>query len=291
MVNMIKALTIILISLFTCNCLIAQDTIFVSQTAKSYIIFDEEIAFADFDTDKFYGNYAQNTVILQAKEDLLDSKPSNIIVKHGTQIFKGIVIVKNEISSSQYFNDYRKEIINEIKNKELIAPLPEFNKGEISSLMDQEVKKEEKVILDEEITLKMKRVLQIKTEEKLLGDFSSDHLVSIDVLRNDSKVTYLKIRFENRSSVKYLIDKVDFDFREKGKTNSTMDIHNFNLKCVGYNNVNTIEGNSVEYLVYAIPLFSTNKGELHVLIRQLNGTRSIDIAIPVKELHTAKFIN
>lgn len=285
---MVKKIFLFLVLISTLNAF-SQDTIFVSKKAKTYVIFDEEISFADFETELFYGNYAQNTVMLQAKEDSSLMNTSNIIIKHGNNIFKGILFIKNVLKPSEYFYDYRKEIIEEKKKKEDIIPVVELERGEISTI--SETAFEDKVLLNDEISLKMKTVLSLKQEEKLLGDFSSDHLVSIDVIRNDSKVTYLKIRFENRSSAKYIIDKVDFDFKEKGKSNSTLDIQNFNMKCIAYNNVKFIEGNSTEYLVYAIPIFSTSKGELHVLIRQLNGTRSIDISIPVKELHTAKYIN
>ena len=278
---MVRKLTLALIIL-SIHSLFAQTEIYVNNDNKTFIVFGEEPIDINTNWQKFKAEIHGKSVSFQTI--VPRTTPTSALIQFADSTFSVMLVYKADMNSSEYFIDLTPKTTKTVVKEEKIEPVIE--KGEIGALnLKDEVKK---TTLDSDMKEKLIRFGKVESDQKYsdIGIYDKAYLITLDAIRNDEKATYIRLKFQNKSSYVYSIKSVNFQYLEKGKGNSVSGVDTKGDKeCVGYNNVNEIPAKSTEILSYAIPIYSTSsKGELHILLRDHNGTRSIDLTIPISRI-------
>ena len=238
----------------------AQDTIYVSHRAKSYLLFDKPVTLADVGNPLFYQVQIEgNSVLMVATKDSVMNTPFYAVV--GGEPFTAQLAYR---TNPEAFYDFR----NRSHRKEglYISQMPE------------------KQVLTRLQGLASYRELNYATKQE---DGIRFRLVG---LMHDLSTTYLKFKVENRTSLVYQTSFVGFEQHKryrKGLLAKEQQAH-FPLEPRAQWQVEKVLPYSEHYLYYALPLQVLERKEaLIATLRESSGSRSVSLKIPARLLRRA----
>ena len=252
---MIKYSSLILYALLASAYCFGQDTIYVSDQAKSYLLFDEVVSLADIGNPMRYeARIEGKSVMVIAKKDSVAPTPFYAVV--GGKPFQGILIFQ---SHPQAFYDFRKDVIE--------------NKNSVDSEIEKRFK-----VLEEQTDL-------LYTGNKVHG--ISFRLVGI---LHDHQATYLKFRVKNHTSVVYQTEFVDFERLKKYKKGffAKSQVAHFPISDAERWRSSEILPYSSGYLYYVLPLQALERKEyVMATLREKGARRSVSLKLPYQLIKRA----
>lgn len=242
------------------------DTIGVSTSIQTYVVFPAAIEYFFLGSEEFVGDHEDVTLVLQAVTD--KAKTTSLLVKYGGEFYHGNVrfIGKPE----KTFIDMRKAAV--------IPSLESVKKVERDSTKTLEINVTEKR-LDEIMS-------DPKPQYKSKAVKDESLAVTLTNMRRDNDYLYFKFLFINSSRRDYVLDLVEFQYRDPLGSKPSKDGYDLkNVKAVVSTRLDEVRAKQKLYLGYAIPLFNlSRKGDLKVVFREKNGTRQLEMIITYLEI-------
>lgn len=249
------------------------DTVFVSTSITTVLIFPKDVILFDIGSEDFGGQ--KNTNLLRLKAVSEDVPPTNVLVKYGDDIFHGTLAYKAK--PKQTFIDFRKTQSTSLPNSARISK-------------QDSIKNLEKEICQKRLNLLMSdkkiayRTLSVMNEQ--LG-------LALTNMRTDGDNVFLKFLVVNSSKLDYDIDFAEFIYRDP-LTNRDIKggYDRKNVYPIVQTDVKDIEAKKEQFIGYAIPRFAlSRKGELQFVLREKSGSRILEITIPFIEILDAEALN
>ena len=239
---------------------VAQDTIYVSHQAKSYLLFDEPVTLADVGNPTLFQVQIEgNSVLTVATQDSVASTPFYAVV--GGEPFTARLQFH---SQPKAFYDFRKHTLRQGS--------------------DLQYQTSEKQVLERLQKLASYQDLNYATTREGGIRF---RLVG---LMHDLSTTYLKFKVENRTSLVYETGFVGFEQHKryrKGLFAKEQQAH-FPLEPRAQWQIEKVMPYSERYLYYALPLQTLERKEVLIAtLRESNSTRSVSLKIPARLLRRA----
>lgn len=237
------------------------DTVFVSDTETTYLIFPEEVQLVDIGrTGDYYARIEGKSVFLKARSKA--SGPTNLFVRFGEAYYTARIVFALLPVQSLY--DFNKQ------------PNP-GQQSPGSSLAAA-------VILDK----------LVQQEAGMQGKSLRQHArhgmnLRLTHLQNDRQQLLLGMHLANSSSINYRLDFVGFSFQEKrGKLFSRNNSYRKEVRPIAEIVPQHIPALEEGLLYYALPLFAmTRRGRLEILIREQEGARLLRIRVPARLINKA----
>ncbi|MEK6482437.1 hypothetical protein WJR50_33185 [Catalinimonas sp. 4WD22] len=233
----------------------SQDTIYVSDQAKSYLLFDEAVSLADIGNPmRFQAGIEGNAVMLIAKKDSVPPTPFYAVV--GDQPFQGVLIFQ---SHPQAFYDFRKKSSNH----------------------------EKRIAFEKEERLEF---LQEQTDLHYTGN--KEHGISFRLvgILHDHQDTYLKFRVKNHTSVVYQTEFIGFERLKKYKKGffAKTQVAHFPITEAEAWQIQDILPYSSGHLFYVLPLQALERREsIIATLREKGARRSISLKLPYQSFKRA----
>ena len=230
---------------------IAQDTIYVSHQAKSYLLFDEPVTLADVGNPALYQAQIEgSSVLVVASADSVAGTPFYAVV--GGKPFTARLLFR---SHPQAFYDFRSE-----------GGQHEATKLGVPA--GQVLERLQKLSSFSDLNYAAARENGIRF--RLVG------------LVHDLSTTYLKFKVENRTSLLYRTDFIGFERLKRYKKGffAKDKEARFPLEPVAQWQVAKILPYSESYLYYALPMQSLERKEAIIAtLRESGSTRSVSLKI------------
>ena len=242
-----------------------NDTIFVSDTETTYLLFPEKVELVDIGkAGEYAARIEGESVFLKALKS--QASQTSLLVRYGKQYYHAKLIFTNQPEKNLY----------------------EIRSAAKSTLEAEEGKQEEEVkfgsIRD--------RLEKVKSLEGRKGMKYSRHSLTVRTthLQNDSMATYLGFTLKNNSSIDYKIDFIGFSLSEKkGRRFSRNNLFKKELLPFTSDAPAVVHGGEEEKLFYALPLYAmASRGKLQIQIREKNGSRVLRLSIPARLINNAK---
>lgn len=257
---------------------ISVDTVWASTDFTTILVFPDEVGSYDIGSDGF-GAEKINSKSIKVKAALASSAPTNILVSYGEKIYHATLAYKAK--PAQLYIDF-----SQIAAKD-IPQVPNENR----------TKKSQDSLRNLEHDIAEKRLNNVlsapKATYKTIVNSNESIYLSLFGMESDNDNLYLKLLFLNKSKLQYAIDFIEFAYREpleEGSTKGGYDTKN--VYPVVTNKIDLIYQKDERYLGYAIPRFAlSKKGELLIIVREKNGSRSLKLTIPYSTILECKSIN
>lgn len=269
MSNKMKVILTILLFITSLHFALAQvkvDTIYVSNSYTSTIVFDKDIEFYDIGNNNYGGEIKGNSLFIKAKSQLQNS--TTLLIKYGNDFYNAII--KFQSVPSQTFYDFRLSAKPSLKTND-----NDVESTETSNELDV-------VKVDQEL---IKKTVDLPIAYKTLGQVKNKMLFSLQNIESTGNEMMVKILIKNLSQFDYEIDFTKFEFQEKkgGLTNKSKRIKTTNLEPLWQSNQNIVKKYEELELYFILPKYTTNFiGKLKVGVWEKNGGRTIEILIPSK---------
>ncbi len=235
---------------------LAQDTIYVSDQAKSYLLFDAPITLADVGNPNLYQAQIEgNSIFLVASKDSVADTPFYAVVDG--QPFTARLCFD---ARPQAFYDFRK--------------LTDSGRSGAST---------------EGTATKFRRLASQPDLNYASHQKSGIHFQLVGLM-HDLHVTYLKFKVENTTSLHYETDFVGFERQKRYKKSFWAKVKEayFPVEPVAGQYINPVFPYSEGYLYYALPLQALKSGEaITATLREKAGSRSVTLKIPARMLRKA----
>ncbi|MDF9796265.1 hypothetical protein OKW21_001528 [Catalinimonas alkaloidigena] len=232
----------------------SQDTIYVSNQSKSYLLFDEAVSLADIGNPMlFQASIEGKAIMVIAKKDSVPPTPFYAVV--GDQPFQGVLIFH---SHPQVFYDFRKDVTEHEKS------------------IGNEIEKRFKV-LNEQADLFYVGNKADGISFKLVG------------ILHDHQATYLKFRVKNHTSVIYHTEFIGFERLKKYKKGlfAKMQVAHFPIAAEGWQ-IKEILPYSSANLYYVLPLQALERKEsIIATLREKAARRSVPLKLPYQLIKRA----
>ena len=240
----------------------AQDTIYVSNHAKSYLLFDEEVSLADVGNPSLYQAQIEgNSVLVVATEDSVADTPFYAVV--GGKPFTARLLFRQ---NPEAFYDFRSA-----------------NAGNSPSVSGGTLVASEQTLT---------RLQSLRTEGDLNYATERENGIRFRLvgLMHDLTTTYLKFKVENSTSLIYQTDFIGFErlkryrkgFFAKGQQ------ARFPLEPVAEWQISSVLPYLESYLYCAIPLQSLERKEAIIAtLREQGSTRSVSLKISSRLIRKA----
>ena len=239
---------------------VAQDTIYVSHQAKSYLLFDEPVTLADVGNPTLFQVQIEgNSVLMVATQDSVASAPFYAVV--GGEPFTARLHFH---SHPQAFYDFRQHHHHQSDAYQHRAS--------------------EKNVLT--------RLQKLASYQDLNYASTRENGIWLRLvgLMHDLSTTYLKFWIENRTSLVYQTDVIGFEQRKryrKGLFAKEQQAH-FPLEPRAQWQIEKVMPYSEHYLYYALPLQTLERKEaLIATLRESSGSRTVSLKIPARLLRRA----
>jgi hypothetical protein len=248
-----------------------KDTIFVSSSKNTYVVFNSEVTFLDLGTKDFVGLMDGKSVILKAVKD--SPIPTSVFIKYGPEekIYHGTIVFMENPATT--FVDFRSEDLPTVINS---------TRGI----------KPDSMSLDQKIIERRIGILEGSTKEKYkeIGEKHDNIIFSLSDMMRDQDYLYIKILLVNKSKLDYKIDFMDFSYHTPRNNRSFQDKDEIKPTVIkGSNDIKIVKSHSEAYLIYCLPKYVlTQEGFLNSSIREKDGARTFSISIKYKELMSAK---
>ena len=243
------------------------DTIYVSNTENTYLLFPEKVELVDIGRlGAFAARIEGECVFLKALTS--QAVQTSFLVRYGKQYLIGKLV----------YTESPKKILYDFRgNTSPPATSEEKKRDEANSAAIEER-------LEAIKTQKGRRIISAKSQHGLK--------VGITHLQNDRKATYLGISLKNYSSIDYKIDFVGFTLVEKrGRRFSRNNRIRKELFPYASSSQTVIKAGEEGILFYALPLYALNsRGKLQIKIREKNGARVLRISIPSRKINHAQIL-
>lgn len=258
--------------------LVHLDTIYATTSRTTSLIFPARITIYDIGSEDFGGIKEDNLLLLKAAHD--SATPTSLIIKYGTDIYHGTLAYSS--NPAHLFIDFSKlqtEAIPQLPNETRIA-----KDDSVKSLDEKISEKRLSIILSDPKSYYKNNAVKDPKERIAL---------TLTDLRTDENNVYLKLLLINESKLDYQIDFVEFVYQnplDQRDLKGAFDRKNVYQNA--YNKIDFVKGKDQRHLGYSIPRYTLGrKGELLVIVREKNGSRSIALSIPFSLILEAKPIN
>ncbi|WPP51843.1 hypothetical protein [Catalinimonas niigatensis] len=252
---MIKYSSLIFYTLLTSAYCFGQDTIYVSDQSKSYLLFDEVVSLADIGNPMHYeARIEGRSVMVIAKEDSVAPTPFYAVV--GGKPFQGVLIFQ---SHPQAFFDFRKDV-------------SESGMSEGSEIE--------------------KRFKALKEQADLFYVGNKEHSITFRLvgILHDHQATYLKFEVKNHTSVVYRTEFVGFERLKKYKKGifAKTQMSHFPIMDAEDWQTSDILPYSTGYLHYKLPLQALERSESVIAtLREKGARRSVSLKLPYQLIKRA----
>jgi len=230
---------------------LAQDTIYVSHQAKSYLLFDEIVSLADVGNPSLYQAQIEgNSILVVAKQDSVPDTPFYAVV--GGKPFTGRLAF---CPYPEAFYDFRERSNSSTSPNHSVS--------------------------DEEVLTRLKS-LQSQQELNYVSSRKNGIGFTLIGIVHDFSTTYLKFKVDNRTSLVYQTDFIGFERLKRYKKGffAKEKEASFPLDPLAEWNTEAILPYSEKYLYYAIPVQSLdNKETILVTLREKGHGRSVSLKI------------
>ena len=245
------------------------DTIYVSNTENTYLLFPEEVNLVDIGrTGAFAARIEGECVFLKALTS--QSVQTSFLVRYGKQYM--IAKLVNSNSPKKILYDFR---------------------GNTSPPVDSGVEKKEEKVEHKAAAEGLETIKEQKGRK--ITPVKSQHGLKVGIthLQNDREATYLGIFLRNNSSIDYKIDFVGFALVEKrGRRFSRNNRVQKELIPFASNGPTVIQAGEEEVLFYALPLYAmSSRGKLQIQIREKRGARILRLSIPSRKINNAQILD
>lgn len=239
-----------------------QDTIYVSNQAKSYLLFDAPVSLADVGNPTLYQAQIEgNSVLIVATEDSVAGTPFYAVV--GNQPFTAWLIFRPH---PEAFYDFRP-----------------INANKLSSTSDKTL------VSSDQIHTRLQG-LQSDADLNYVTARQGDIRFRLVGLMHDLSTTYLKFKVENHTSLIYQTDFIGFERLKrykKGFFAKDQEAH-FPLDPVAEWQVEKVLPYSESYLYYALPMQSLERKEAIIAtLREKGSSRSVSLKISSRLIRRA----
>ena len=245
----------LIVLLFTIPLIVtAQDTIYVSHQAKSYLLFDAPVSLADVGNPSLYQAQIEgNSVLVVASGDSVADTPFYAVV--GGKPFTARLVFRQ---NPEAFYDFRTANAGK---------LPSASKGAL--------------VASEQI---LTRLQGLRTEGDLNYATERENGIRFRLvgLMHDLTTTYLKFKVENHTSLIYQTDFIGFERLKRYRKGffAKDQQARFPLEPVAEWQVSSVLPYSESYLYYAIPLQALERKEAIIAtLREVGSTRSVSLKI------------
>ena len=237
----------------------ARDTVYVSNQAKSYLLFDHPVSLVDVGNPLWYeAKIEGSAVLVVARQDSVPATPIYVVVNN--EPFTGMLFFRPQPNP---FYDFRKVI------------LP----------VDQTVSGVDPMVLQERLR-SMQAHRDLHYGQKQEGGVTFQ-LVGIV---HDLSATYLKFKVENQSSVVYRTDFIGFQRRQRYRKGffAKEKEATFPIEPLAVHNIRPVLPYSEGYYYYALPLWALSPKEaLLATLREENGSRTLTLKISSRLIRRA----
>ena len=271
-------LLLLFLTAFTFHQCLAQerkilDTIFANDQKNVALFFPEPIRQGLTGSDNFVFTYNREA---EQYLGLLQAKPGNdsnlLVVSSNGSVFSYIVKYKEQLDQLNYFVSKSDTIGNE---KPVVHEKPEKNNGLVEGKdRDSYYNKICSYLVD-----RKQKIGRLKKRHQ-------DIVLSVENIIFDKKELYFVIQIENKSSLDYNLNFLNFGIqtRQKGKKKSSQTIYQEPI--YEYDVPSRIKENEVEKLVYVLPKFSLGDDRRVILeLNEKNGGRNIELKVPHKYIN------
>ena len=236
----------------------AQDTVYVSHQAKSYLLFDHPVSLVDVGNPAWYEAQIEgNAVLVVARQDSVPATPIYAVINN--QPFTGMLTFRTQLNP---FYDFR------------------------------QAKPPVEVAASDHPTLLKERLRGMQTHSDLHYGQQREGGVTFQLVGmvHDLSATYLKFKVENQSSVVYQTDFIGFQRRQRyrkgffAKEKETT----FPIEPLAFQNVRPVLPYSEDYYYYALPLWALGPKEtLLATLRESTGSRTLTLKISSRLIRRA----
>jgi hypothetical protein len=248
------------------------DTIFITHSATTYLLFAEEVTVVDIGkSNEYLSRIEGKCVFVKAAKE--HPTPTSLLVQHGEDYFVALLAYKSQ--SNRFLYDFRKKVLPEKALQKDSNKEPDHSKDKNIDL--EKVKRHFK---------NFEKSLQGVKQKTLRRD---DVGLSLTHVANDKEATYLSFTFQNRSSIDYVLDVVTFERKEKkGKRFSQNNVSREFIEPVVSSFTKVIEAQGKANLQYAIPLYALGKrSHLEISFREKSGSRLLTLKLPARYINNA----
>lgn len=250
------------------------DTIYVSASKTTTLMFPNEILLFDIGSEEF-GGVKSNTLLLLKSVDV-KANPTSILVQYGKDdIYHGTLAYKE--TPPKTFIDFRKVLVPKVPN-------------EMRSSQKDSTK-----TLDTDISEKRLNVLisDTKINYRTLAIRNDKMSLSLTDMMIDEESLYLKLIFMNENKLDYKIDFVEFIYAEPSESKELKGgYERKNVYPKASNKIEGVRGKDKRYLGFCIPRYALSRnGFLTIVMREKEGSRMMELTVPFKEILLASHVS
>ena len=246
-----------------------SDTVYVSDTETTYLLFPEEVLLVDIGrTGEYFAKIEGKSVFLKARNK--QSGPTNMLIRFGQAYFTARLIFAER--PEQY--------------------LYAFDKRPLSSSSVSEGKGTPAESDSNSLHYHLSRLKMVKPLQAGPKDAENSLSVQLTHLWLSQEALLLGVKVSNSSSIDYKLDFVGFTYEERrGRRLSRNNRSRKEVRPYLTDGPALIPGQGESSLFYALPLYAmSSRGRLRVLFREKEGARLLEIHIPARRINQAPFI-
>ena len=266
------------------------DKIEVSPYHTVYIVFNSEIELIDIGTGDFiYQKPDTNGDMIFLKAADVNVEPTSIMIRTKNKIYVSTLVYTDEPDTYMYDLRSKTEPSDTKVTKKEKSKSKEDGTPEIATY--REKKGNRNYLLDNaDVKSKVWKVLQDPNAKFFnIGNSSNGLFLQLTNIYVDKRYFYIKLAFENTTSIGFDIDFLSMELEESGKTKKRAAIQSKIMTVKYYETVKSIPPNSQEALVYVIDSYAfENKDNLIIRVNELEGERALEIKVKGKELLDAE---
>jgi hypothetical protein len=246
------------------------DTIYVSNPSRNIKIrFDkaEDPPMVDIGSKEYGAKVLGFDVILKAAAP--GGKPTSLYISYGEKYYNGTIAYKENLPVKLEVWDVRSP-------KAAAATVQETTIVDSAPVVP--------------VNLEVNRrlgILEGKQKDRFsnMAVMNSKMIFKVADVMQDEKYLYVKLGLYNESKTEYVIDMVDFLFRN---TDDERDYKQVQESDKVTNPVPSVPAKGKQALVYAFPKFTiTSKWELLISIREKTGGRKMELEVPFDKINEA----
>lgn len=239
------------------------DTIFVSHTETTYLLFPEDVLLVDIGrTGEYFARIEGRSVFLKARDR--QAGPTNMLVRFGQAYFT-VRLVYSDLPEQHLYR----------LGEEATRPEMAAEEQGSSRILDRlhRLKEESAGGL---VRQRRKHALHLR----------------ITHLQHDEQAIYLGLQLSNGSSVDYKTDFAGFRFEEKrGRRFSRNNTYNKEVRPFAAIAPEVIPGQGEAAMFYALPLYAmTSRGRLRILLQEKDGARVLKLSVPARLINQSPLI-
>lgn len=249
---------------------IKVDSVFVSTSSTSYLVFKDDIDLVDIgNTAQYVSSIDGKTVFIKAK--VQSAAPTTFLVKCGDDYFQGVLCYKETLPRNFY--DFRNIEVKTVTTTTTTAQIKQDNNA---------------LPAIDTLRLELKDLMnafksQATNRYKSYGVMDNQLYWALTDARHSAKYSFIKMKVSNYSNVNYLVDQVTFEVYE----NKTLLRNDIQIKLEDV--PREIRSKEDGYLYFILPLISIPENcELKITLRERGGLRTVVYFAPAKVINTAQ---